>query len=112
MADVFDFAGTGKLTGVNNTWELLAWGEDTCGEGYMVIYETAVAASGSPAGLDIESRVEGGPSAETLKAILSAVRRLGGGELRGLAGEVKKVPENGARRGQLPVVCDEGCREN
>ncbi len=78
----------------------------------MLIYETPVAPGGDPAGLDIESRVEGGPSAETLEATLAAVRGLGSKELTRLVGNVKTVPDNGARRGLPPVVCDESCREN
>lgn len=78
----------------------------------MVVYETPVSGGGSPAGLDIESRVEGGPSKETLKAIYRAIRGLGSEELSRLVGEIRTVPHNGARSGLAPVVCGESCVEN
>ncbi|MCJ1367424.1 hypothetical protein MMC16_006557 [Acarospora aff. strigata] len=110
--NVYDFQGTGKLNAISNTWELLAWGEDSRGDGYLVIYETPVVATGGPAGLDIESRVEGGPSLETLGHIFKALTGLGNEELTKLVGEIGKVPRNGARENLAPVICDEDCREN
>ncbi len=109
---VYDFAATGAIQAVNNTWELLAWGYDTCGVGYMVIYETPVVASGAPAGLDIEARSDVGPSHQTLRDIFEALRGLGNAELTSLVGQIVPLVKNGARRGMSPVVCDAACLNN
>lgn len=109
---VYDFAGTGAIAAVNNTWELLAWGYDTCGVGYMVIYETAVAANDSPSSLDIESRLDVGPSHETLVEIYEQLRGLGSEELTNLVEETVQLVQNGDRRGLGPVSCDAACINN
>lgn len=109
---VYDFVGAGALSAVNNTWELLAWGYDTCGIGYLVIYETPVAATGAPAGLDIESKIDTGPSKETLREIYSALRGLGNEELTRLVGQTVPLVQNGARTGVDPVVCGVDCLNN
>lgn len=109
---VYDFVGTGSLAATNNTWELLAWGYDTRGDGYMAIYETPVAESGQPSGLDILSRSENGPGAGTLKGIYDALLTLGNTELSGLVHSTQKLVIDGQRTGMPPVQCDVGCVNN
>lgn len=109
---VFDYVGTGVFDVINNTWELMAWGYDTCGNGYFLNYETPVAATGAPADLDIQSRVEDGPSEETLQELIKGVEALGNDELTKLAQQLTKLPIDGRRSGKPPVVCDEACVEN
>ena len=109
---VYDFVGTGALAAVNNTWELLAWGYDTHGDGYLVIYETPVASNGAPSGLDIESRSEDGPSPQTLNGIYDALVRLGNEELTGLVRSTQRLVRDGRRSGTPPVQCDAACVNN
>jgi len=113
---VFDFAGTGHLNQARNTWELLAWGWDAHGVEYLVAYETPVAASnisaGAPAGIDFESRVKGGPDAQTRAGLVAAVERLGVRELSVLVQEVVATPVDARRDGLPPVACDEACIDN
>ncbi|CAL1699618.1 unnamed protein product [Somion occarium] len=109
---VYDTVGTGNMAAVNNTWELLAWGYDTCGDGYLVIYETATPIIRSPSGLDIESRSENGPSPETLADIFVELLALNNTELSELVkGTVKQVVD-GRRWGMSPVECDAHCVNN
>ncbi|KAI0786490.1 hypothetical protein C8Q75DRAFT_276172 [Abortiporus biennis] len=110
--DVYDFVGTGAFSETNNTWELLAWGYDTCSDGYMVIYETPVAANGAPAGLDIESRTDSGPSSDTLNELFTALRKLNNQALSSLVSETVPLVQNGARDGMPPVACDAACVNN
>jgi len=110
---VFDFVGSGNLATTQNSWELLAWGYDSCGDGYMVIYETPVINSTDfPAGLDIESRADTGPTPKTLTAIFSALKALGNSDLSALVDETVALVQDGARRGMPPVVCDATCVNN
>ena len=109
---VFDFAGTGALAGVNNTWELLAWGCDEKGDGHMAIYETAVSSGYAPPEVDIESRSEAGPSAATLEAIYRALRALGNEDLDALVANVTKLTVDGRRDGQPPFVFGPSCVNN
>ncbi|KAI0786489.1 hypothetical protein C8Q75DRAFT_734847 [Abortiporus biennis] len=74
--DVYDFSGTGSLNGTTSSWEVMAWGCDTCGIEYVVIYESATAADNAPAGLDIQSRADTGPSADTLNQIYTSIKNL------------------------------------
>ena len=109
---VYDFVGTGGLATVNNTWEMLAWGYDTYGDGYHVVDETPVARTGAPAGLDILSRSEGGPSTETLKEIYGALVQLDNAELTELVHSTRKLIVDGNRSGSPPVACDTACVNN
>ena len=91
---------------------MLAWGYDTYGEGCHVVYETPVARTGAPAGLDILSRSECGPSTETLKGIYSALVQLNNAELTGLVHSSRKLVVDGKRSGSPPVACDTACVNN
>ena len=109
---VYDFTGMGALATVTNTWQIIAWGYDTLGDGYLVLYETPVAATGASSGLDIESRSENGPSLETLIRIYSALTALGNEELTGLVYSMQKQVVDGRRSGTPPVQCDIACVNN
>ena len=109
---VYDFIGVGALAAFNNSWEILAWGYDTRGDGYTVFYETPVAANGAPSGLDIDSRSENGPSPQTLNSIYDALMRLGNKELTGLVHSMRKLVMDGLRTGIPPVQCDITCVNN
>ena len=67
---VADFFPTGPLGPLNNSDEIIAWGYDTDGLSYLVVYETAVVAEPAPPGIDVFSRSETGPSNVTLQAII------------------------------------------
>ena len=77
-----------------------------------MIYETPLAASGAPAGLDIESKIDTGPSKETLQEIYGALRELGNEELTKLVEQTVRLVQNGARTGMDPVVCGVDCLNN
>ncbi|KAI0077400.1 hypothetical protein K474DRAFT_1697794 [Panus rudis PR-1116 ss-1] len=96
---VYDFSGTGILAGTKNTWEVLAWGYDECGDGYMVIYDTTINTFHSLPAIDIESRSETGPTPETIEKIFKALRSLKNGEIDALANQTMKLVHNGARNG-------------
>lgn len=109
---VYDFMGAGALSAVNNTWELLAWGYDTCGHRYLVIYETPVAASGAPACLDLQVETDTTPSPETLQEIFHALRKLENEDLSRLVDQTIPLVQNGARNGMGPVECGVDCINN
>ncbi len=71
-----------------------------------------MAADGSPADLDIQARLDTGPSHDTLNDIYQALRGLGNAELTSLVGQIVPLVQNGARRGMGPVVCDAACVNN
>ncbi|KAH8094500.1 hypothetical protein BXZ70DRAFT_947732 [Cristinia sonorae] len=110
--DVFDYVPTGDLSDQSNSYAYLAWGYDTDGVEYTVIYETAIAATGSPACIDIESRSTTGPSKETYDEIVAGLFALDNEEITELTRELEPLVHNGARDGFGPVECDEACRNN
>ncbi|KAI0786491.1 hypothetical protein C8Q75DRAFT_276239 [Abortiporus biennis] len=110
--DVYDFVGTGALSKMNMTWSVLAWGYDSCNNGYMLLYEPPVASSGASAGLDILSRVYSGISLETQTKLLSEIRKLNNKDLSDLVSQIVPLVQNGARDGMPPVVCDVACMNN
>ena len=112
---VSDFRGGGIFRNNTNTIELLAWGYDTHEVPFLVLYETAVQGPGTganPAGLDIESRSEHGPSRPTIRTIHAAIDALGDPGLTAVARQLKRLGRDGRRRGEAPVVCDEACLNN
>ena len=62
--------------------------------------------------LDIESRLDVGPSHETLVEIYEQLRGLGSEELTNLVEETVQLVQNGDRRGLGPVSCDAACINN
>ncbi|KAJ6098473.1 hypothetical protein N7467_000008 [Penicillium canescens] len=88
--------------------EILAWGIDTAGNGYKVTYENEAPAIHGPRALTIESRVVGGPTDETTKAIYKKIKDLGYGPLTDLVGEMRDLVHDGRRDG-VPGVCDAAC---
>lgn len=107
---VYDFAATGVLTGLNNSWELLAFGYDEIGDGYLVIYETA--ASTQPAGIDIESRGSSGPSNGTYSAIIKALQGLNNPNITAMLPNMTTLPRNNARSTVEPFICGPSCVNN
>lgn len=112
--DVYDFVGTGGLAAVNNSIEIMAWGYDTEGVPYTVMYETAVLdpAQPQPADLDIDSKSDMGPTNATLHFIFKALLELGNQDISELVKQTVPLVQNGARRGLGPVVCDAACVNN
>lgn len=110
--DVYDFVGTGSLSPINNSIEILAWGYDTIGVPYVVIYETPVAATGAPSDIDINTRSDTSPSKATLTKIFDALLSLNNAEITALVQQTVPLVQNGARRGSGPVVCDAACVNN
>ena len=110
--DVYDFVGTGFLSSVNNSIEVLSWGYDTLGVPYLVLYETPVAATGAPADIDIESRSDTGPTKATLSKLFDALLALNNPEITQLVHQTVQLVQNGARNNLGPVVCDAACVNN
>lgn len=110
--DVYDFVGNGKLAALNNTFEVLAWGYDTSGIPYHVVYETLVVATNSPTDIDVLSGSDTGPSKATLTEIFNALYTFKNAQVTQIARQVMPLTQNGARRGLGPVVCDEACVNN
>ena len=109
---VFDFQGVGAISTINSSWAILAWGYDTCGLPFFVMYQTETASITSSPDLDILSRSDQGPTKETLVEILRSLRALGDEGITALVGQIKPTIQDGKRRGQPPVVCDEACVDN
>lgn len=109
---VFDFQGVGAMSTTNNSWAVLAWGYDTCGIPYFVAYESEIADINDPPGLVIHSRSDQGPTKETLAEIFSSLRAVGNKEITALVEQTKPTIQDGERRGQAPVVCNDACVNN
>lgn len=112
--DSVDFVATGELSAMNNSYQVVAWGYDTDGVGYLAVYETAILdpAEAQPADVDFFSRVGSGPSAKTLNLVKNALIALGNDVLSDLVKQVIPMVQNGARDGLPPVVCDQTCINN
>ena len=113
-ADVYDWVGAGAVSTMNNSIEVIAWGYDTDGIPYTLVYETPITdpAHPQPADIDVASRSDSGPSQATLTEVFAALSSLGNQELSDLIGQVVPLVQNGARDGQPPVTCDATCMSN
>ncbi|KAF2099348.1 hypothetical protein NA57DRAFT_55319 [Rhizodiscina lignyota] len=116
VPNVINFRGTGRLSEVANSLEMLAWGFDTDSVEWFVTYETTVppsnATSGYAACLDINYRKKNGPRDETYSAIIKAIKDLCVPHLTTLAKQTRVLPTDNRRDGLPPVACDEACVEN
>ena len=110
---VFSMNQTDPEGSATDIYDWIAWGHDTNGDAFAVLYVTAVTgtASAGPE-LDFISRVDGGPSSETLGAVLQCVQALGNSQLSSLANGEFNTPNDGRRVGQPPASCDEACVQN
>ncbi|KAJ3476874.1 hypothetical protein NLI96_g10861 [Meripilus lineatus] len=99
----FHLVGVGGSTGFNLTWAITAWGYDSSGIGYFLLYEH------NPPNFDIFSKSDSGPSHETLESIHKAVRELGNEKLSQAVGHIVPTMQDGARRGEPPFQCDMAC---
>ncbi|KIX95917.1 uncharacterized protein Z520_08172 [Fonsecaea multimorphosa CBS 102226] len=102
---------TASLAAQNNTYEVISWGYDSHGAGFVVLYETP-AASETVASLDICSRTPSGPTNDTLDAIKSGIQKLGNKKLIGLLKNVTKTPQDGGRDNEPWPSCNATCRTN
>ena len=110
---VYDYAGTGAHVTANETWEVLAWGYDMVGDGYLVVYEAGATENGTlTPGLDIMSRSEDGPCMETVDAIFRGLVQLGDAGLTELTHSTQKAAIDGRRGGMPPTPCDAACMNN
>ena len=108
----WDFAATGALKGLANSWELLAYGYDENGDGYIVAYETEPTSMYNPPGIDIESRSETGPSAGTYQAIITALNGLNDTGVDAIVANMTRLTQNGLRKKLPPFVCGPACVNN
>lgn len=111
---VYDFRATGTEVEHRNTFETLSWGydpENGCAK-WLLFYETAVVSSGQPTDLSIVSRTKKGPSSETYKQIIAAVKALKVPEVTTLADQMYLMPTDGRRNGLKSVPCDDACKKN
>jgi len=110
VPDSYAYVPTAPLAFANNTWEVIAWGYDSNGVPYAVVYETPDAGIGPS--LDIMSRDDDGPSKDTLNAIYAGVKSLYNEALNALLASVVKLPQNGGRNGELYPSCNATCVTN
>jgi len=108
---VYNFNATGTLSGTSDTFEILSWGYDTAGHGFMAFYEGQEANGGAAPALDIVSRSAKGPTDETLYAIYSALASLGNDYITALVRNVTATP-NSRQAVVGPVACGEACMNN
>ncbi|OAL19163.1 hypothetical protein AYO20_11674 [Fonsecaea nubica] len=87
---------TASLAAQNNTYEVISWGYDSHGDGFVVVYETP-AASQSVASLDIFSRAPSGPTNSTVDAIKFGIQKLGNQRLIDLLKDVVRTPQDGEK---------------
>lgn len=112
VADSYTYIPTGPLFFANNTWEVMAWGYDTKGVPYSVVYETPADAGIVGPSLDIISRDDNGPSEETWKMIRAGIKGLHNKDLDNLLASVVKLTQNGGRNGELYPSCNSTCMTN
>lgn len=96
---------------MTNTWELMAWGYDTEGVGYIFLYEDAPT-TGGLANICFEVRKWGHPTEETRDAVLDTVKGFNVPELSDLADRIVPLRHDGRRDQQPPFPCDEACASN
>ena len=112
VADSFTYIPTGPLAFANNTWEVIAWGYDSIGVPYSVVYETPADAGFVGPSLDIISRDDTGPSKATLDLIYAGIKELHNQQLDGLLASVVKLTQNGGRNGERYPSCNATCTSN
>ena len=108
---VFNTHATGRLSNQTNTWELMAWGYDTEGVGYIFLYEDAPT-TGGLANICFEVREWGHPTQETRTAVLNAVRAFDVPELTDMTDKIVPLRHDGRRDGLRPFACDKACMDN
>lgn len=109
--DAYHSVPNGGLAAQNNTYEIISWGYDSQGAGFVVVFETP-AASEKVASLDIFSRDPTGPSPDTLDAIKAGINHLGDQRLMDLLKGMTKTPQDGGRRNDPWPSCNATCRTN
>jgi hypothetical protein len=112
VPDSYTYIPTPPLTFANNTWEVIAWGYDSEGVPYSVLYETPADGGLVGPSLDIISRSDKGPSKPTLDTIYDGIKDLHNDALDALLKNVVKLPQNGGRNGQLFPSCNATCQTN
>ena len=112
IPDSYFYVPTGPLAFANNTWEVIAWGYDSNGVPYSVVYETPADAGLVGPSLDIISRDDNGPSKLTLDAIHEGIKGLHNDQLDKLLASEVKLKQNGGRNGQRYPSCNATCVTN
>lgn len=111
--NVYNYAGTGILTGAFSEYNILAWGCDVNKLPYYVNYATYTELTNTPAGIDVMSTSDTGMDAATLAEVVRKLKTLGNQEISDMAGAIQKTTQDGARNG-LPRIntCDDVCKSN
>jgi hypothetical protein len=113
ITEVYEYRGTGIISGATDFLQFLAWGTDCRGVQYRISYSTYTAYTGTPASLDVLSRTADGPDAETLGKITDALIAYGDEAITALANALVPAPYDGARDDLPPVQeCDAYCESN
>lgn len=112
VPDSYTYIPTPPLAFANNTWEVIAWGYDSEGVPYAVVYETPEDGGLIGPVLDIISRSDKGPTKATLDAIYDGINDLHNDALDVLLKAVVVLPQNGARNGELYPSCNATCQAN
>jgi len=109
IPDSYFYVPTGPLFFANNTWEVIAWGYDSNGVPYSVVYETPADAGFVGPSLDIISRDDSGPSKLTFDAIYEGIKALHNDQLDKLLASIVKLKQDGGRNGQRFPTCNATC---
>ncbi|MCJ1406256.1 hypothetical protein MMC19_000321 [Ptychographa xylographoides] len=105
--DVFPFHLGGTPQSTLYLQELLAYGTDTAGHDYFVMYGNI-----PQEGIQIASKAMTGPTSTTINNILSALLALENRNITALANQIAAIPHDAARTGLSPVICDSACQLN
>lgn len=92
----YNWRGKGWLVIASSKWEILGWGDEEGGNGWVVTYFAKTLFT--PAGVDFYSR-RGQLKPETVETIKEAIEGLGG-DVAKLGGEVFEVAYDGEREGK------------
>jgi len=112
VPDSYTYVPTPPLIFANNTWEVIAWGYDSDGVPYAVVYETPADGGLVGPSLDVISRSDKGPSKPTLDAIYDGINDLHNDALSAVLKIVVKLTQNGGRNGELFPSCNATCQTN
>lgn len=94
----------------NGTWAVIAWGYDSNGVPYAVVYEGA--ANGVGPVVDIISRDDDGPSKATVDLVLAGIKDLNNTVLGTALTSLMLVSQDGGRNEEMYPSCNATCMTN
>ncbi|KAF4546186.1 uncharacterized protein LTHEOB_4183 [Lasiodiplodia theobromae] len=95
---------------INNVWEFIAWGYDSKGVPYALLYETQ--AGPLPPSISLLSRSNSGVAEDTYELLREGLRNLGNADLAQLADDLYHLPHNHNNDGEPFPTCGSTCKLN